>query len=98
MNEEEAGLGNEQLSDAEIIQRIRDEAENGDEEANIVEEESTESVKHADAVQAFNTCLAWANENNIPLHQILTLRELRDDAFRKSIIKAGQITIEDFFK
>lgn len=58
LNEEEAGLGNEQLSDAEIIQRIRDVAESGDEEANIVEEESTERVKHADAMQALNTCLA----------------------------------------
>lgn len=73
-------------------------AESGDEEANIVEEESTERVKHADAMQALNTCLAWANENNIPLHQILTIRKLRDDAFHKSIIKAGQKTIEDFFK
>jgi len=97
LNEEEAGLGNEHLSDAEIIQRVREEAESGDEENNV-EEEPTQSVKHAEAMQAFNTCLAWADENDIPVHQILTLRQLCDDAFRKSIKKAGQKTIKDFFK
>lgn len=83
------GLGNEKLPDAEIIQRVRDEAESSDEEANNGEE-STKSVKHAEAMQAFNTCLAWADENNIPLQQILTLCQLIEDAFRKSIKKAGQ--------
>lgn len=66
LNGKDAGLGNEQLTDAEIIQRVRDEAESGDEEANNAGEESTKSVKHAEAMQAFNTCLAWADENNIP--------------------------------
>lgn len=84
------GLGNEKLPDAEIIQRVRDEAGSRDEEANNAGEESTKSVKHAEAIQAFNTCLAWADENNIPLQQILTLRQLIEDAFRKSIKKAGQ--------
>lgn len=98
LNEEEAGLGNEILSDAEIIQRVREEAESGDEEADHGEEEPTQSVKHAEAMQAFNTCLAWADENNIPVPQILNLRRLRDEAFRKSLKKAGQKTIQDFFK
>ena len=46
LNEEEAGLGNEHLSDAEIIQRVREEAQSGDEENNV-EEEPTQSAGDA---------------------------------------------------
>lgn len=59
-----------------------------DEETKSGEEEPTQSVKHSATLQAFTSCLAWVNENNVPVHQFLILHELRDDAFCKTINKS----------
>jgi hypothetical protein len=40
-------------------------------------------VKHGDAINGFNVCLEWAEENQVALQDILALRRLRESAHHK---------------
>jgi hypothetical protein len=56
-------------------------------------------VKHGDAINGFNVCLEWAEENQVALQDILALRRLRESALiLKTTKKEKQTTISDFFK
>ncbi|KAI4471911.1 transposase is4 [Holotrichia oblita] len=41
---------------------------------------STNLVKHGDAVKSFSICIQWAEQNKKPLHEVLLLHKLKQDA------------------
>ena len=54
-------------------------------------------VKHEDAISSFNICLQWAEENDVDLVGLITLRRLREDAVMKSQKTLHQQKITSFF-
>jgi hypothetical protein len=43
------------------------------------------TVRHDDAVSAFNTCYKWAEENNVQVEDILTLKRLQEKVIKKHL-------------
>lgn len=59
---------------------------------------SHEKVKHSDAINAFQTCINWAEENGIEHTKVFILRRLQEQAMDISTtIKKKQTHIGDFF-
>lgn len=57
-----------------------------------------EKVKHSDAINAFQTCIKWAEENGIEHTKVFILRSLQEQATDFSTtIKKKQTHIGDFF-
>ncbi|KAJ8959571.1 hypothetical protein NQ314_006220 [Rhamnusium bicolor] len=89
---EEWVLGNDEifdltLTDDDIIQEVEQQTtvDNENEDSSSDDEVYISSVKHEEAISAFNTCLRWSLENNIPSHKILLLRELRNHAINANM-------------
>lgn len=80
------------FTDEHIIQNVQDVE---DDPKDI--ETTSKLVKHADAIKAFETCLNWSSENDISIHQILILREMRDEALKAQLRELKQKKISDFF-
>lgn len=54
-------------------------------------------VKHQDAINSFNVCLQWAEENNVELAALISLRNLREAAVLENQKKIRQTELTDFF-
>lgn len=55
-------------------------------------------IKAETAISSFNTCIQWAEENEIPLKDILLLQDIREMAVQKNIsCNKTQSKISDFF-
>lgn len=55
-------------------------------------------VNSRDAIQSFNTCIKWAEENDVSTENILVLKDLKISATEKSLTNVRQSTVTDFFK
>lgn len=51
----------------------------------LVPDNNSTKVKHADAINCFDTCIKWAVENNIETSKILLLRSLHEKAVEISL-------------
>jgi hypothetical protein len=40
------------------------------------------TIRHDDAMSAFNTCCKWAEENNVQTEDILTLKRLQEKVLK----------------
>lgn len=67
-------LGNETLTDNEIIEQSSNDDNVNDED--MVVKENGREVPHTEAVKCFNTCLRWADENGMSAEEIMQLRLL----------------------
>lgn len=56
------------------------------------------TVKNAEAAKSFNLCLKWAEENNIPLNDILVLQRLKEMAFINNQRCVKQTKITNYFR
>jgi hypothetical protein len=66
------------------------------------EEESNTSpiictIQHDDAMNAFNTCHKWAEENNVQAEDILSLKRLQEKVLKEALRNKRQETIDAFF-
>jgi hypothetical protein len=41
-------------------------------------------MRHDEAMSAFNTCYKWAEENNVQVEDILTLRRLQEKVLKEA--------------
>lgn len=83
------------LTDQDIISEAQEHAV---EEGNTTDEESEIStVKHGQAVAAFNTCIKWASENTIPACKLIMLQELRNLAVNAERSSMKQKRITDYY-
>jgi hypothetical protein len=90
-----SSISEEQLTEGEIDEGINGDEnllpieESCDGEANdaeVVEADvgsNKRGVKHGDAINGFNVCLEWAEENQVALQDILALRRLRESKNHK---------------
>ncbi|XP_037817448.1 jerky protein homolog-like [Lucilia sericata] len=75
-----------------------DDDENVDPEeiVNITQETK---IRNADAINSFETCILWSQQNNIDCTKSLVLRELQEEAVQKSLqLGQKQTSINDFFQ
>ena len=56
------------------------------------------TVKNAEAAKSFNLCLKWAEENDIPLSDILVLQRLKEMAFMNNQRCVKQTKITNYFR
>ncbi|XP_066258264.1 jerky protein homolog-like [Euwallacea similis] len=82
----------DELIEADIIQEIDEDSYSDSDSDDVLE--IPRLVTSTDAVSAFNTCIAWAKQNNVPEHRMIFLQELlvqaQDVAFKNK--KQTQIT------
>lgn len=84
----------EPITDDEIIAQLTQETDES-----FVDDSSALNVKkipHSQAISALNTCLDWADENDLSLSEKMMLRNLRDKAFSWSINRTRQTKINKF--
>lgn len=84
------------LTDDEIVMEVVEQKEEENDE--ICPQEG--STPHNTALASFNICIQWALENDIPMNQILLLRQMREKAMKLYINKSNilkQKSIKDFF-
>jgi len=55
-------------------------------------------VKHSDAVKTLTLEIQWAEENDLPMHEILLLKNVKEKATELASSKAVQKKIDSFFK
>jgi hypothetical protein len=55
------------------------------------------TIRHNDAMSAFNTCYKWAEENNVQAEDILTLKKLQEKVLKEAFRNKIQKTIDTFF-
>lgn len=55
------------------------------------------TVKNDEAVKSFNVCMRWAEENDIPLSDVLVLQRLKEIAFMMNQRRVKQTKITIFF-
>lgn len=91
---EEIPLDCEILSDEDIIAKISGQIHSGDDE----DENSVTKVSTKDAINSFNLCLQWAEENELDLQEILLLRKIRSKAIEIKTKKGRQTTLDDFVR
>lgn len=74
-----------------------EEIDNSDE--NVVEIPKLSRITHQTAIDSYNNCIQWAEENEMDLKDILVLQNHRESAVQKNIsAKKTQSKISDFFK
>lgn len=57
------------------------------------------NIKHIDAINCFETCILWSQQNKIDYSKLLVLREIQEEAVQKSLqINQKQTSINEFFK
>jgi hypothetical protein len=52
------------------------------------------TVRHDDAISAFNTCYKWAEENNVQAEDILTLKRLQEKVLKEAFRNKTQKNID----
>ncbi|KAI4460363.1 xaa-pro aminopeptidase 1 [Holotrichia oblita] len=75
-------LYTEELTDNDILElsNILESFEDNDSSDIDSDSCSTNLVKHGDAVKSFSICIQWAEQNKKPLHEVLLLHKLKQDA------------------
>lgn len=104
-------IGNVEVNTGEVLDWIDDDAKlvetegfddqddnNSEEDIDSLETETTFKVKNEEAIKSFNTCLQWAEENEIPLADIMMLQKLKEIAFDNKLHKEKQAKITNFFQ
>lgn len=89
----------EPITDDEIIAQLTQEIDETGNDESFVDNISALNVKkisHSQAISALNTCLDWADENDLSLPEKMMLRNLRDKAFVWSVNRTRQTKIDDF--
>lgn len=89
----------EELTETEILEEVvknRYDEDNLDTD-NETASESTLKIKHVDAVKALSLSVQWAEENNLPLQDILLLKRLKGTATCMLQNKATQRKIDSYF-
>lgn len=87
----------EVLTDEEIVRAAMCEDDEQDEDSSI-EVLASDKVGNLQAVEALNTALKWAEDNEFDSHEVMFLRRLRDRAFEMKCENYKQKSITDFFK
>jgi hypothetical protein len=64
------------MTDEEIINNVLE--DNSEDEQESSTPPIILTVRHDDAMSAFNTCCKWAEENNVQAEDILTLKRLQE--------------------
>lgn len=86
--------GPQEIEDEDNIIEIDDAEKENDENEPVVS-----TVKHIDAIQSFNTCLKWAEDNKIGYTETTVLKQLQEKAVSLSLLTRNkQSKIGDFFK
>lgn len=90
---------NEWIQD-DVHQIESDESDNTHEdEEREIPSDAPPKVKDLEAIKCFDVCIRWSQENNIDLSKELVLREIQEEAVRKSLNKSQKQTlINQFFK
>lgn len=86
------------MTDKEIVY---EEVQEGESFVEILESTTTTPVrvKPDDALNCFNTCITWAEENGISAKDIIILRNMREKVFRQGLqVAKKQTSINDYFK
>jgi hypothetical protein len=99
-------IGENENNDADATdEQIITEAveKNKEEEEDEHDDEETENgevsrIKHCDAIKAFSLCIKWAEENQLPLQDILLMKKVEENAQKKYLQAATQKKIDEFFK
>jgi hypothetical protein len=55
------------------------------------------TIRHDDAMNAFNACYKWAKENNMQAEDILTLKRLQEKVLKEAFRNKRQKTIDALF-
>jgi hypothetical protein len=72
------------MTDEEIFNNVlKDENSENEQESSTPRIIST--IRHGDAMRAFNTCYKWAAENNLQAEDILTLKILQEKVLKGGI-------------
>lgn len=106
LNQEEIvewALGkNEVIIDLTEEELIDDALKSKDSESKVCLDADDESVvtkvKHSDAVNALTLGIQWAEENDLPMHEILLLKKVKEKATDAASSKTVQKKIDSFFK
>jgi hypothetical protein len=84
------------MTDEEILNNVLE-----DDNSENEQESSTlpiiRTIRHDDAMSAFNTCRKWAEENNVQAEAILTLKRLQEKVLKEALRNKRQKTIDAFF-
>lgn len=83
----------EHFTDQDIINQVTSTVTEEDDEENL---SSQEKIFHKQAVDSFETCLDWAEENGISSNELMLLRRLRDKAIKARFNVLKQPNIVDF--
>lgn len=91
---------NLELTDNDIVRMITSELIDDDDESDGEGDRNPDArVSHADAFEAFNTVLAYVeNQDDATFADVTLLRKWRDRAAKKRITNVTQRPLEDFFK
>ncbi|XP_014366598.2 jerky protein homolog-like [Papilio machaon] len=82
------------ITDDEIITQITQ--ENDESLAEDYFASNVKKITHSQAISSLNTCLEWAEENDLSLSEKMMLRNLRDKDFFWSINRTRQTKIDQF--
>ncbi|KPJ17522.1 hypothetical protein RR48_01856 [Papilio machaon] len=82
------------ITDDQIITQITQ--ENDESLAEDYFASNVKKITHSQAISSLNTCLEWAEENDLSLSEKMMLRNLRDKAFFWSINRTRQTKIDQF--
>lgn len=86
------------MDEQDIVDNVQNENEDEDDAPSDAPSVFTPSVKLDKALASFNTCVQWAEENNISAEDIMTLRKLRENVFKKNFTARKQNLITSYFK
>lgn len=86
----------EDQSETEIIEAVINKNEGGDSESDT-EEDSRPKIKHSDAANSLSISIQWAEENNLPLQDILLLKKIKETVTCILQKKTVQKKIDNFF-
>jgi|AKYZ01.1.fsa_nt_gi Tc5 transposase DNA-binding domain./DDE superfamily endonuclease./CENP-B N-terminal DNA-binding domain. len=82
------------MSDNEIIQDVLTTYDH--EEQSETLPVHVQTIRHSDAVNAFHTCVTWAEQNDVEAADALVLRRLQEKAIKISLVSKKQTKIDDF--
>lgn len=75
-----------------------DEDDNHDVEEVDNEEHLEQKIKHVDAIKSFEICIQWATQNNVDVSALMALKDLQEQAIKKSFsIPKKQTLLNQFF-
>lgn len=82
-----------QITDEEILSAVIEDKTDDEEEVPV-----EKTISHKEALKSFEICMQWSMENNVSDHQLLLLRQIRDQAAAAHFASLKQRRIDSFFK